>query len=96
MAAFLSFAFPRGTTIVAGSPSRLAAKGTLWPWLPRVAATTPRTPGSRARSSRMYTSPPRGLNDPVGRWFSCFSQSSAPVRRASSGQAICGVGGSTS
>src|SRR3712207_3569694 len=39
--------------------------------------------------------PPRTLKAPVGVWFSCLTQTSAPARAASSGQAICGVGGKT-
>ena len=37
--------------------------------------------------------PPRTLKAPVGVWFSCFTQTSQPAARASSGQAYCGVGG---
>ena len=40
----------------------------------------------------MKTRPPRTLKEPTGVWFSCLTQTSAPVRAASSGQAICGVG----
>jgi hypothetical protein len=39
--------------------------------------------------------PPRTLKAPVGVWFSCFTQTSAPVRAASPGQAYWGVGGIT-
>ena len=35
------------------------------------------------------------LNAPSGVWFSCFTQTSSPVRALSSGQLICGVGGMT-
>ena len=42
-------------------PGAPAAKATLWPWLPRVAAITPATSGCRRFSSSMYTSPPRDL-----------------------------------
>ena len=37
---------PWGTTMVAAWPCRAAAQAMLWPWLPRVAATTPRGLGS--------------------------------------------------
>jgi hypothetical protein len=53
MAAFFSRPFPCGTTIAAGMPWRRAARPTLWPWLPRVAVTTPGGRGvSRARWSK--------------------------------------------
>src|SRR5689334_17782776 len=39
--------------------------------------------------------PPRILKAPIAVWFSCFTQTSAPVRWASSGQAYCGVGGAS-
>src|SRR6185436_14376977 len=39
--------------------------------------------------------PPRILKAPMAVWFSCFTQTSAPVRRANSGQACCGVGGTS-
>src|SRR5687767_6558680 len=39
--------------------------------------------------------PPRILKAPMAVWFSCLTQTSAPVRRASSGQACCGVGGTS-
>src|SRR6516162_3215397 len=39
--------------------------------------------------------PPRILKAPMGVWFSCLTHTSAPARCASSGQAYCGVGGST-
>src|ERR1700693_2582183 len=39
--------------------------------------------------------PPRILKAPMGVWFSCFTQTSTPVRWASSGQAYCGVGGTS-
>src|ERR1700733_13383615 len=56
----------------------------------------PATPGrSRARRST-YTSPPRSLNAPVGVWFSCLTQTSAPHRSASKGHAYCGVPGKLS
>ena len=35
------------------------------------------------------------MKAPVGVWFSCLTQSSAPTRRDSSGQQYCGVGGTT-
>src|SRR5205807_459974 len=38
-------------------------------------------------------SPPRILKAPIGVWFSCLTQSSAPTRRDSNGQQYCGVGG---
>src|SRR5690349_12377961 len=43
----------------------------------------------------MYTTPPRTLNAPTAVWFSCFTQTSAPVRAHNNGQRICGVGGIT-
>jgi uncharacterized protein YcbX len=36
------------------------------------------------------------LKAPVGVWFSCFTQTSAPQRCASSGHAYCGVPGKLS
>src|SRR6201995_364554 len=36
--------------------------------------------------------PPRTLKAPVGRWFSCLTQTSVPARAERSGHAICGVG----
>ena len=70
-----------------------AAKATLLPWLPRVALMTPMTPGCRWRSRSMASSPPRTLMAPMGVWFSCLTQTSAPARSESNGQAISGVGG---
>src|SRR5436190_222508 len=37
--------------------------------------------------------PPRILKAPIGLWFSCLTHTSAPIRRDSSGQRYCGVGG---
>ena len=39
MAAFFSTLLPRGAKTVVGTSWRRAAKGMLWPWLPRVAVT---------------------------------------------------------
>ena len=41
----------------------------------------------------MKVTPPRTLKAPVGVWFSCLTQTSAPIRALSVGQAYCGVGG---
>src|SRR5215467_2202501 len=38
---------------------------------------------------------PRILKAPIGVWFSCLTQSSAPTRRDNNGQQYCGVGGTT-
>src|SRR6266478_9395427 len=37
--------------------------------------------------------PPRTLNAPIGVWFSCLTNTSAPVRAFSRGHAYWGVGG---
>ena len=76
------------------SPARAPAKARLWPWLPRVAETMPLAFGWRRFSASTKVSPPRTLKAPVGLWFSCLTTASAPSRRAISGQAIAGVGGS--
>src|SRR6185312_10294887 len=57
---------------------------------------TPRKPGSRSRNADKYASPPRILKAPIGVWFSCLTQTSAPERAESSGQESCGVGSITS
>ena len=44
IAAFFSTELPCGTTMVALRPCRAAARAIDWPWLPRVALITPRTP----------------------------------------------------
>ena len=49
---------------------------------------------SRRLSASTKVSPPRTLKAPVGLWFSCLTTAAAPSRRAISGQAIAGVGGS--
>ena len=51
MARFFSTLLPWGTTRTARKPAPRAAKATLWPWLPRVAAMTPGVSGSRLSSS---------------------------------------------
>ena len=95
IAAFFSTLLPLGAKTVTRTPWRRAAKGMLWPWLPRVAVTM--RSGNcplRWRWSK-YTSPPRTLKAPMGVWFSCFSQTSQPARRHSPGQRYCGVAGIT-
>ncbi|XHO04012.1 hypothetical protein ACEQUB_00878 [Ralstonia syzygii] len=47
MAAFFSTLLPKGTTMVADMPCFCAARAIDCPWLPRVAAITPRNSGSR-------------------------------------------------
>src|SRR5260221_2547647 len=37
--------------------------------------------------------PPRTLNAPIGVWFSCLTNTSAPMRAARRGHAYWGVGG---
>src|ERR1700729_1843348 len=46
-------------------------------------------------SSAAYTTAVRALNAPIGVWFSCFTQTSAPRRSHSRGHRNCGVGGMT-
>ncbi len=41
IAAFFSLELPSGTTMIDGIPLRAAAIATDWPWLPRVAVTSP-------------------------------------------------------
>src|SRR5215469_16261914 len=76
-------------------PARAAAKETDWPWLPRVAETTPAILGCDRVKRSMYTTPPRTLNAPVGVWFSCFTQTVQPLRLRSLGHEYCGVGAIT-
>src|SRR5690625_785192 len=92
MAAFFSTELPCGTQMVSGRPTRRAAKARDCPWLPRVALTIPLGGLSPPRRCSIHTSPPRTLKAPIGVWFSCLTQTSQPVRSASSGQAICAVG----
>ena len=92
IAAFFSGELPMGQTMVELMPTREAAKGMDWPWLPRVAVMTPPVSPLSLRIF-MCTRPPRTLKAPVGVWFSCFTQVSQPVSCLSSGQAYCGVGG---
>src|SRR5580704_16678900 len=72
-------------------PARAAANEIDWPWLPRVAVTTPSTLGCDRVRRSMYTTPPRTLNAPIGVWFSCFTQTVQPARLRSLGHAYCGV-----
>src|SRR5882762_6969904 len=76
-------------------PARAAANEIDWPWLPRVAETTPAIRGCDRVRRSMYTRPPRTLNAPVGVWFSCFTHTVQPARLRSLGQAYCGVGAIT-
>ena len=65
ISAVLEGLFPTGTTIVHGTPARVAAKAIDWPWFPVVAEMTPRVrSASSSRATRC--SPPRTLNAPVG------------------------------
>ena len=82
MAAFFSGLLPLGITMVAVSPKLRAANATLWPWLPRVALMAPVTSGRRRRSRSMVSNPPRALKAPMGVWFSCLTQTSAPTENA--------------
>src|SRR5215467_773546 len=81
--------------MVAGMPARAAAKEIDWPWLPRVAETTPAILGCDRVRRSMYTIPPRTLNAPVGVWFSCFTHTVQPLRLRSLGQEYWGVGAIT-
>ena len=92
MAAFFSGELPTGQTMVVLIPTREAAKGSDWPWLPRVALITPFVSPLSLRIF-MCTRPPRTLKAPVGVWFSCLTQTSVPVSSFRSGQAYWGVGG---
>src|SRR5215469_5301436 len=76
-------------------PARAAAKEIDWPWLPRVAETTPAILGCDRVKRSMYTTPPRTLNAPVGVWFSCFTQTVQPPRLRSLGHEYWGVGAIT-
>src|SRR5882762_10062312 len=76
-------------------PARAAANEIDWPWLPRVAETTPAIRGCDRVRRSMYTRPPRTLNAPVGVWFSCFTHTVQPVRLRSLGHAYWGVGAIT-
>ena len=69
-------------TIVTATPAARPANAMLWPWLPRVAQTTPVTVGRSRTKRSMYTSPPRTLNAPVGVQSSCLTHTSAPSRFA--------------
>ena len=79
--------------MVTGSPPWRPANAMLWPWLPRVAETSPAGATPETRSRSMKLSPPRTLNAPVGVWFSCLTQVSVRVKCSSSGQRYVGVGG---
>jgi hypothetical protein len=79
--------------MTARRPCRRADQARLWPWLPRVALTTPRSAGLARFSASSITMPPRILKAPVAVWFSCLTQTSRPTRAFSSGQLNCGVGG---
>src|SRR5262249_12504896 len=63
--------------------------------LPRVAEITPATFACERLRPSMVTRPPRTLKAHVGVWFSCFTHTSHPIRRARRGHAYCGVGGTT-
>src|SRR5262249_53556294 len=78
--------------MVAGMPARAAANDIDWPWLPRVAVTTPAILGCDRVRRSMYMTPPRTLNAPVGVWFSCFTHTVQPARLPSLGHAYWGVG----
>src|SRR5487761_174747 len=69
-----------GTKIVAGMPSRDAAKATAAPWLPPDAATTPAAGAGR---SRRLANAPLALNDPECWRNSSFSTSGPPGRSSS-------------
>ncbi len=84
---------PRGTKIVAAMPNKLAAYATDCPWLPVDAVYTPATCSCESRwTTRLI--PPRTLNAPVGWWFSCLTNSSAPTRDPAidSAAPACGQG----
>ncbi len=85
MAVFFSELLPCGTTMVTGMPSFCPAQARPAPWLPRVAAMTPRC--RAASSSRVITDRAlRTLKDCVGWWFSCFTnRRMPPPTSASSG-----------
>ncbi len=53
IASFFSGLLPCGTQMVTASPCAAPARARLWPWLPRVALTTPLSCGRVARSSAM-------------------------------------------
>ena len=74
--------------------ARCAANAIDWPWLPRVALTTPRSPGSRAQQRVEVDQPAAQLERADRRVVLVLDP--RPARRArasSSGQRCCGVGG---
>src|SRR5688572_7308909 len=79
-----------GTKIVAGTPALRAAQATAWPWLPALAATTPR-PRSSSVSTATRLTAPRTLNDPVRCRFSAFSHTSRPASCESVAERTMGV-----
>jgi hypothetical protein len=82
MAATLTGFAPSGTQIVALTPKSRAPWATDWPWFPVDDAMTPLS-RSAALSCEARLTPPRTLNAPVGRWFSCLTKTVAPTRRPS-------------
>src|SRR3954467_12627033 len=79
-----------GMKTVLWMPSSPAASATPWPWLPALAATTPRA-RSAADSRDRRGGAPRPLYEPARCWFSHFSQVGAPSVRLSSGELSRGV-----
>src|SRR3954471_9176344 len=69
---------PTGTQMIACVPKSLAAYATDWPWFPVDAAISPAR-SSCSGSCETRLTPPRTLNAPVGRSFSCLTQTSAPT-----------------
>jgi len=90
IAATLTGFAPSGTKTVAGAPNSWAAKATDWPWLPVEAASTPRARVAGSSWASRLT-PPRTLKLPVGRWFSCLTETSVPTSAESPGAGCSGV-----
>ena len=77
--------------MVALTPKMRAPKAIDSPWFPVDEATTPRSRSSAvSRETRLM--PPRTLNAPVGRWFSCLTNTIASSSRPSGGYSRSGVG----
>ena len=91
IAATLPGLAPSGTAMVARTPCARAAKAMLWPWFPVEAVNSPDA-RSLALNCATRFSPPRTLNAPTGRWFSCFTHTLAPISALRPAYRYSGVG----
>ena len=73
-----------GITMTAGIPRRAAWNATASPWLPALAAMTPRARVAGSSWSSRFTAP-RSLNEPVIWRFSSFTKHRAPL----SSESVC-------